>query len=88
MKTCMEESDRNRASVLLPAAGPLPPPGGALLGGPSPLLPPPAQRLRTSHIGHVGGAGSFYGGGHYQQSPSILSGVRQYEIVVQECFTN
>ena len=96
MKTCMEESDRNRASVLLPIGGPLPPPGGhvpgaqggAHLGGPSPLLPPPAQRLRASHIGHIGGVGSFYGGSHYQQSASILSGVRQYEIVVQECFTN
>jgi len=46
MKTCMEESDRNRASVLLPTA-PLPPPGGhapgvhggALPCGSSPMLP-------------------------------------------------
>jgi len=80
----------------LPVAAPLPPPGGhalgahggALAGAPSPLLPRPAQRLRTSHIGHAGSSVGFYAGGHYQQSARTNAAARQCEIIVQECFIN
>jgi len=44
--------------------------------------------LRASHIGTHNHSGSFYAGGHYQQSARTHAGVRQYEIIVQERWTN